>query len=208
MLLCTYIHHRIILQKQMESTRKRGRGQPPVFDGFGAVSRALAALTMMPTSIKSPPDQLTTTPEAVITFERDSVYMQGRYLKLQRGLSQTPWILDGERMGDSSVEECIGNIALSYFKGVNYKFHTAGREDVDVRMLGNGRPFILEILDARKAHLNQIGYDQIQKAVNTANAGAVKIVQVKSSTKDYFTKLQAGADSKKKTYWSALCFWV
>ncbi|KAG6574754.1 tRNA pseudouridine(54/55) synthase [Phytophthora cinnamomi] len=188
------------IKKQLEGTRKRGRGPPPVFDGFGAVSRALAALSSMPDTIKSPPARLTTEPSAVVTFERDSVYMQGRYLKFQRGLSQTPWVLDGERMGESSVEECIGDIALPFFRGSGYKFHTAGREDVDVRMLGNGRPFILEILDAKKAYLDQSKYDQIQKAVNDANNGAVEIVNVKSSTKDYFAGLQAGADSKKKTY--------
>jgi tRNA pseudouridine synthase 10 len=100
----------------------------------------------MPETIKSPPTRLSTVPHAAAMFERDSVYMQGRYLKFQRGLSQTPWVLDGVRMGESSVEECIGDIALPFFRGSGYKFHTAGREDVDVRMLGNGRPFILEIL--------------------------------------------------------------
>ncbi|KAG7397889.1 putative tRNA pseudouridine synthase Pus10 [Phytophthora boehmeriae] len=188
------------IKKQLEGTRKRSRGPPPVFDGFGAVSRALATLSAMPETVKSPPERLATTPQAVITFERDSVYMQGRYLKFQRGLSQTPWVLDGERLGESSVEECIGDIALPFFQGSSYKFHTAGREDVDVRMLGNGRPFILEILDAKKAYLDQAEYDQIQEAVNAANKGSVEIVDAKSSTKDYFAGLQAGADSKKKTY--------
>uniref|UniRef100_M4BTH9 tRNA pseudouridine(55) synthase n=1 Tax=Hyaloperonospora arabidopsidis (strain Emoy2) TaxID=559515 RepID=M4BTH9_HYAAE len=136
------------IKKQLEGSRKRNRGPLPVFDGFGAVSRALAALKTMPGTIESPPIRLTTTPRAVITLERDPVYMQGRYLKFQRGLSQTPWVLDGKRMGESSVEECIGEIALPFFRGSGYKFHTAGREDVDVRMLGNGRPFILEILDS------------------------------------------------------------
>ncbi|CAH0492647.1 unnamed protein product [Peronospora farinosa] len=188
------------IKQQLEGTRKRGRGPPPVFDGFGAVSRALATLSVMPETIMSPPTRLATLPRAVVTFERDSVYMQGRYLKFQRGISQTPWILDGERMGKSSVEECIGEIALPFFQGSGYKFHTAGREDIDVRMLGNGRPFILEILDAKKAYLDQSEYDKLQKAVNDANSGAVEIVRVKSSTKDYFAGLQAGADSKKKTY--------
>ncbi|RLN58631.1 hypothetical protein BBJ28_00010409 [Nothophytophthora sp. Chile5] len=189
------------IKQQLEGTRKRHRGPPPVFDGFGAVSRALAALSSMPETIKSPPERLTTAPHGEATFEREPVYMQGRYLKFKRGLSQTPWVLDGVRMGESSVEECIGDIALPFFRGSGYKFHTAGREDVDVRMLGNGRPFILEILDAKKAHLLQSDYDQIQKAVNAANEGAVEIRATKSSTKDYFAGLQAGADSKKKTYW-------
>ena len=29
-------------------------------------------------------------------------------------------------------------------------FHSGGREDIDVRMLGQGRPFILEFLNAKK----------------------------------------------------------
>jgi len=28
------------------------------------------------------------------------------------------------------------------------KFHSAGREDIDVRMLGSGRPFVLELVGA------------------------------------------------------------
>lgn len=55
--------------------------------------------------------------------------------------------------------------------------------------------------DAEKAYLDQSEYDQIEKAVNDANNGAVEIVKVKRSTKDYFAGLQTGADSKKKTYW-------
>ncbi|KAL8002076.1 putative pseudouridine synthase, catalytic domain superfamily, tRNA pseudouridine synthase Pus10 [Plasmopara halstedii] len=188
------------IKTQLKGNRKRGRGPPTVFDGFGAVSRALAALAIMPKSIISPPKQLITKPEAVVKLERGSVCMQGRYVKFQRGLSQTPWVIDGERMGSSSVEECIGNIALAYFQGVSYKFHTAGREDVDVRMLGRGRPFILEILDAKRAYLNHAEYEQIQNAVNDANDGAVKIIDVKGCTKDCFVKLQAGAESKKKKY--------
>ena len=32
-----------------------------------------------------------------------------------------------------------------------FVFHAAGREDIDVRMLGNGRPFICEMQMARNA---------------------------------------------------------
>lgn len=27
------------------------------------------------------------------------------------------------------------------------KFHSGGREDIDVRMLGNGRPFLIELIN-------------------------------------------------------------
>lgn len=169
--------------------------------GFGAVTRALEALRTMPETVKCPPELLATGPTATVTLERDPVYLQGRYLKFKRGLSQTPWVLDGVRMGESSVEEAIGDIALPFFRGSGYKFHTAGREDVDVRMLGNGRPFILEVLNAKKANLSAKDYAQIQSTVNAANKGAVEIREVKVSDKEYFAGLQAGADSKKKTYW-------
>ncbi|KAI9905964.1 hypothetical protein PsorP6_014380 [Peronosclerospora sorghi] len=199
------------IKKQLEGPQKRGRGQAPPADGYGAISRALATLSSIPETITSPPSRLMTAPHALATFKRDSVFMQGRYLKYRRGLSQTPWIVDGQRLGESSVEECIGDLALPFFNGSGYKFHTAGREDVDVRMLGNGRPFILEILvsrnacntltaDAKKAYRDQSEYEEIQKAVNDANRGTVEIVQVKSATKDDFAGLQAGADSKKKSY--------
>ncbi|GAB9465717.1 hypothetical protein Gpo141_00003115 [Globisporangium polare] len=189
-----------VIKDQLDNARKRRRGPEPVLGGFGAVTRALEALRVMPETVKCPPELLATGPTATVTLERDPVYLQGRYLKFKRGLSQTPWVLEGVRMGESSVEEAIGDIALPFFRGSGYKFHTAGREDVDVRMLGNGRPFILEVLDAKKANLSADEYAQIQSAVNAANTGAVEIREVKVSDKEYFAGLQAGADSKKKSY--------
>lgn len=38
---------------------------------------------------------------------------------------------------------------LREFKADGAKFIPAGREDIDVRMLGTGRPFVLEIHNAR-----------------------------------------------------------
>ncbi|KAL0535238.1 hypothetical protein IC582_020758 [Cucumis melo] len=54
-----------------------------------------------------------------------------------------------ERIGEASVEEILGNNILPFCGGDSYKFHAAGREDVDVRMLASGRPFLLEIQNAR-----------------------------------------------------------
>lgn len=36
------------------------------------------------------------------------------------------------------------------FRPDSLKFHSGGREDIDVRMLGNGRPFVLELVDPRR----------------------------------------------------------
>ncbi|KAK4348889.1 hypothetical protein RND71_031644 [Anisodus tanguticus] len=91
---------------------------------------------------------------------RSSIYIGGRYLKYSRNVSQTRWVIDDERMGEASVEEIVGGAILPIFQGDNYKFHAAGREDIDVRMLGTGRPFLLEIQNARlvpsEALINEI----------------------------------------------------
>ncbi|XP_024024568.1 putative tRNA pseudouridine synthase Pus10 isoform X2 [Morus notabilis] len=80
---------------------------------------------------------------------RTHIYFGGRYLKYSRNVSQTRWIIDDERMGDASVEELIGSNILPVCRGDSYKFHAAGREDIDVRMLGSGRPFLVEIQNGR-----------------------------------------------------------
>ncbi|KAL1321383.1 hypothetical protein AAHE18_14G123600 [Arachis hypogaea] len=65
---------------------------------------------------------------------RTPFYFGGRYLKYSRNVSQTRWIIDDERMGEASVEEIIGTKVLQACRGDNYKFHAAGREDIDVRV--------------------------------------------------------------------------
>lgn len=45
-----------------------------------------------------------------VVIQRDPVFFAGNYIKHRRGLSQTPWFIDGARRGTSSVSECIGDI--------------------------------------------------------------------------------------------------
>ncbi len=40
----------------------------------------------------------------------DPIFLAGRYLKHSRMLSQTAWIVEGERRMVSSIEEIMGNI--------------------------------------------------------------------------------------------------
>lgn len=86
---------------------------------------------------------------AVLTWRRP-IYIGGRYLKFSRNISQSPWVVEEERMGDASVQELIAEKVTPAFQADDYKFSAAGREDIDVRMLGDGRPFLLELLNARR----------------------------------------------------------
>lgn len=67
-----------------------------------------------------------------------TVFVAGRYRKLSRELSQSPWILGGKRVMADSVQEIIAKHIAPYF-GVDptaqanqLKFMASGREDVNV----------------------------------------------------------------------------
>ncbi|KAL3227219.1 hypothetical protein MRX96_024187 [Rhipicephalus microplus] len=79
------------------------------------------------------------------------IYLAGRYCKYSRLLSQTPWILNGKRIMEASVQELITDVVTKHIPNEKIMFSSSGREDVDVRMLGRGRPFVLEIFKAKRA---------------------------------------------------------
>lgn len=82
-----------------------------------------------------------------INYRLRPVYIYGTYMKLERGIPQTRWIHKDH--SGKSVEELIGEPAMEAFSGTNFYLHGSGREDVDVRMLGNGREFVIEIESPR-----------------------------------------------------------
>jgi len=82
------------------------------------------------------------------------LYLKGRYFKLGRFISQMIWIgRDGKKKYKLSIEEICRNV-LKVVNGVDVKIHAAGREDVDVRMLGDGRPLIIEVKEPRIKNLS------------------------------------------------------
>ena len=121
-----------------------------------------------PASIVCPPSSPSYTPLVAMNLCRKPVFFTGNYLKLQRGLSQTPWwgseremtrrIVDGERKTEGSVEEFILGTFREFMKSDGMKFHSAGREDVDVRMLFEGRPFVVEVDNARRCEFSPEEY--------------------------------------------------
>ncbi len=67
---------------------------------------------------------------------------------------------------NTSVGELIGNEFLKYTHGSNFIFHGCGREDIDALMLGNGRPFVLEIKDPM---IRSINLYEIENIINKSN---------------------------------------
>jgi tRNA pseudouridine synthase 10 len=77
-------------------------------------------------------------------------YLGGRYLKWKRGVPQSPWFADGGVVGEGSVQTSLETFVVKAFKSRGCRLNSAGREDMDVRMLGGGRPFILEVHDPKR----------------------------------------------------------
>ncbi|KAK9270340.1 hypothetical protein L1049_025919 [Liquidambar formosana] len=130
---------------------------------------------------------------------RTPIYFGGRYLKYSRNVSQTRWIIDDERMGEASVEEILGSNILSMCQGDNYKFHAAGREDIDVRMLGSGRPFLVEIQNARHVP-SEAFIKEIEVKINNLENKLVRVKNLKVVGSQGWTLMREGEAEKQKQY--------
>jgi tRNA pseudouridine synthase 10 len=95
--------------------------------------------------------------------------------------------------------------------------HPCGREDIDVRMLGNGRPVVIEVL-ASQVLPNQSLLDEIVRSINSSEGlnterdiDLVCLTRVRTEplsdfltlvqvSKDVWTTMQAAAEEKNKAY--------
>lgn len=139
-----------------------------------------------------------------ITIQGPTIFVAGRYRKFSRELCQSPWILNGKRLMEECVSELIVEQVAQFF-GVpdeSVTFSSSGREDVDVRCLGNGRPFALEIPDAHKTKLPMKTAAEMELAVAKSEKVAIQNLQIVS--RDDLKHIKTGEESKKKTY-RALC---
>lgn len=100
-----------------------------------------------------------------------SLYLESRYRKFVRNLPQTIFhcpVCKGDRrrrrqcaecegrgkLSADSIQELIGRRLLPAYRARTGKFHGAGREDIDVCMLGRGRPFVYEVIGPRRSDVD------------------------------------------------------
>ncbi|XP_050079786.1 putative tRNA pseudouridine synthase Pus10 [Anopheles maculipalpis] len=139
-----------------------------------------------------------------LSFTGPTIFLAGRYNKFSRELSQTPWMIDGKRKMEGSVQETIAASIAPHF-GVSEEqliFSSSGREDVDVRCLGEGRPFVLEIIDAKMDQLPEEVAIRMEQQVGTSKTVAIRDVQLVK--RDDLVHIRGGEEDKRKFY-RALC---
>ncbi|XP_070846907.1 tRNA pseudouridine synthase Pus10 [Chaetodon trifascialis] len=128
-----------------------------------------------------------------------SVFVAGRYNKFCRSLPQTPWVIDGERRMESSVEELIAAPILTSFRATGFNFSSSGREDVDVRTLGNGRPFAMELLNPHRSRLSKVEMKQLQETINKSS-DKIRVRDLQIVSREAMSRMKEGEEEKTKSY--------
>jgi len=116
------------------------------------------------------------------------IFIQGKYCKYTRDIAQTEYFCNkcrGEgcwyckntgHFCKDSVEQLLGKIILPVFSAKLLVMHGAGREDMDVLMLGTGRPFVVELLLPTKRFFD---LNELQKEINSSFKGTVFVNSLK-----------------------------
>lgn len=115
-----------------------------------------------------------------VRIQINPLYIEGKYNKFKRGIPQTKWPCTkckgrgceecngtGKQYPES-VEELISEHFLKLTQGREAKFHGAGREDIDVLMLGSGRQFVLEIKEPK---IRKLDLPKLEDEINKINEG-------------------------------------
>jgi len=141
-----------------------------------------------------------------ITLNVNPMYIAGRYRKMARGTPQSKWICVRCRgkgcprcnwtgkMYPESVEEIIANPTLEKTLGEKASFHAAGREDIDARMLGRGRPFVIEVKRPKRRFID---LQDLTQTINKQAMDKVKVLNLRLATKDTVRKLKKKEAAEK-----------
>jgi len=146
----------------------------------------------------------------VISFEVRPTYVYGRYCKYSREIAQTIHYCNecygkgcsvckytGKKTQES-VQEIIAKYIEPVFESKENKFHGAGREDVDVRMLGNGREFVIELLEPKKRNMPTEKLKELQEKINTENKEKISVFDLEITTKEKVIEIKE--ETKQKIY--------
>ncbi|MHA1610941.1 MAG: tRNA pseudouridine(54/55) synthase Pus10 [Promethearchaeota archaeon] len=146
-----------------------------------------------------------------------ALYLESKYKKFTRELPQTHWHCPECRgkgihyktheickacqgTGDmyaSSIEDLIGEQILYHTYGEKALLHGAGREDLDARCLGSGRPFIMEV---KKPQKRQIDLDKLQTSINSKYGTQIHVEKFSISSKKAIVNYKKNSEFSEKSY--------
>jgi len=88
----------------------------------------------------------------------------------------------------------IGRPVIDIFSAENAVLHGAGREDIDARMIGTGRPFILEVVAPKRRTADLA---TVEDTINRGAAGRVAVTLVRWCERSEVETLKSSKAHKK-----------
>nr|WP_245249756.1 tRNA pseudouridine(54/55) synthase Pus10 [Methanolinea mesophila] len=142
----------------------------------------------------------------VVEVQISPLFIYGRYRKFERGIPQTHWdcrVCRGAgcercnftgKMYPDSVEELIGRPVTEFFGAESAVLHGAGREDIDARMVGTGRPFVLEVVSPRR---RSVDLHALEELINEQAKERVSVSSLRWSRRDEVEIIKSHKGYKK-----------
>jgi tRNA pseudouridine synthase 10 len=201
-----------------EALRKKfaaGGSEPLKSALVNDIGRTLSGQLTNSKLVNDTPEALVLMDVLTLSVEVDlrAVYIYGRYRKLTRGIPQTRWpcrMCKGRSCEscqftglqyEKSVQDLIGNPLLELFEAEEHAFHGMGREDIDVRCLGRGRPFVIEMKNPKKRSMN---VQELEKCINEYANGDVQVSSIRESSRSEVIRIKDTPAEKSYTIRFAL----
>lgn len=165
-----------------------------------------------------------------LSVDYGTVFIYGRYWKYARDVPQSAWTISAHqevnsheapasngdeepaaqqqvlRVGRTSITEIIETAVTRFTQARSVLLHGCGREDIDVRCLGNGRPFVLQIHAPRVPITPEILRDiegfinDGDPLANTPHSKDICVQHLQVTTPKTWEIMQKEAEEKKKAY--------
>ena len=142
-----------------------------------------------------------------VRLQVNPLFVGGRYRKLVRDIPQSKWFCSNchghgcnkcggtGKLYPESVEELTSKVLLEAAEGQKTLFHASGREDIDARMLGTGRPFVIEVSEPKK---RSVDLKDVEEKINAGAVGKVEVSKLRFATKDVVRHLKKGEGAQKE----------
>ncbi|QLH74667.1 MAG: tRNA pseudouridine(54/55) synthase Pus10 [Methanomassiliicoccales archaeon] len=193
-------------EEQMWSIVGQEMAEPIKAELNQEIGKELERLVSRPVEFKTPDVvALVDTRFAHVEVDIAPLFVYGRYLKFSREIPQTYWPCrscrgkgctrcDGTgKQYQTSVQEIIGGPILRAAEGKEHFLHGMGREDIDARMLGTGRPFVIEIREPMK---RSVDLASLEREINELGRGQVQVRGLRFSSREEVRRIKLASPDK------------
>ena len=199
-----HISKELIEEEDVLRKKFGARGASPLKSSFAAaVEYALQKELEQVEMVKELPDVMILVDSLTLRVKAEirPIFYYGRYRKLAKDVPQTRWPCRSCKGRDDGCESCNGT-GLQYLDSVqdligepirealsaeDTSFHGMGREDIDVRCLGRGRPFVVEI---KKPQIRTIDLEEIVGKINKEGIEKIEVESLRPSNRSEVSRIK------------------